>query len=252
MKMLRAIVAAVALATAGSAGAATVYKGNFRATGPFSIGVPLFGDRDLKIVVFSHNNTFANLSVSLRYELAHIESPDLDYYIGLWEEPIATYALGMTPNFAAIYVQPPKCDYSVVGGCTLRLDETVRIEGTTPLGWAGRVQYYVTAAPEPSTWAMLIAGFGLAGAGLRKSRGQRLEKGLLPPPGPHAWRPPSELVDAFAVGSAAHVVNMGAPNAAGAVGGQRRDVLTAGARVVDVALVDKAGADQPRVRRRRR
>lgn len=30
-----------------------------------------------------------------------------------------------------------------------------------------------TAVPEPATWAMLIAGFGLAGAGLRKSRGQR-------------------------------------------------------------------------------
>jgi len=30
-----------------------------------------------------------------------------------------------------------------------------------------------TAVPEPATWAMMIAGFGLAGAGLRRSRAQR-------------------------------------------------------------------------------
>lgn len=32
---------------------------------------------------------------------------------------------------------------------------------------------YLTPAPEPTTWSMMIAGFGLAGAGLRRSRAQR-------------------------------------------------------------------------------
>jgi len=33
--------------------------------------------------------------------------------------------------------------------------------------------YTVSVVPEASTWSMMIAGFGLAGAGLRRSRGQR-------------------------------------------------------------------------------
>lgn len=33
--------------------------------------------------------------------------------------------------------------------------------------------YSITAVPEPAAWALIIAGFGIAGAGLRRSRGQQ-------------------------------------------------------------------------------
>lgn len=38
---------------------------------------------------------------------------------------------------------------------------------------------FLSPVPEPATWAMMIVGFGLAGAGLRKSRAQRPGRCLL-------------------------------------------------------------------------
>ena len=43
--------------------------------------------------------------------------------------------------------------------------------------WIDNVEFVRTnvssLVPEPATWAMMIAGFGLAGVGLRRSRAQR-------------------------------------------------------------------------------
>lgn len=36
---------------------------------------------------------------------------------------------------------------------------------------AGEIRSELAAVPEPSTWALMIAGFGLAGLGLRRQRG---------------------------------------------------------------------------------
>jgi hypothetical protein len=34
----------------------------------------------------------------------------------------------------------------------------------------GEIRGFLAAVPEPSSWALMIAGFGLAGAGLRRRR----------------------------------------------------------------------------------
>lgn len=47
---------------------------------------------------------------------------------------------------------------------------SAKFEGPT---LPGQAFVSTSAVPEPATWAMMIAGFGLAGAGLRKSRALR-------------------------------------------------------------------------------
>ena len=46
---------------------------------------------------------------------------------------------------------------------------SARITGGSELDLI-RVAGFGTAVPEPTTWALMIAGFGLAGAGLRRRR----------------------------------------------------------------------------------
>jgi len=53
------------------------------------------------------------------------------------------------------------------------------LDGET-LGQTVAYTYSITPIPEPAAWALMIAGFGLAGAGVRRSRAQRLEKCQLP------------------------------------------------------------------------
>lgn len=52
-------------------------------------------------------------------------------------------------------------------------------------GKSWQIEYFAlpppSAVPEPRTWAMLIAGFGVAGAGLRRSRAQRRAQPALQP-----------------------------------------------------------------------
>ena len=38
----------------------------------------------------------------------------------------------------------------------------------------GEIRGFLTAVPEPASWALLLAGFGLAGAGLRRRGGSRM------------------------------------------------------------------------------
>lgn len=50
------------------------------------------------------------------------------------------------------------------------LDRTVLADGGTPVGADFLAQNITSAVPEPATWAMMITGFGLAGAVLRRRR----------------------------------------------------------------------------------
>ena len=51
-------------------------------------------------------------------------------------------------------------DFGATGG-TLTLDDTQ--------GWSNAVLYTPPGVPEPATWAMMLLGFGAAGAALRRS-----------------------------------------------------------------------------------
>ena len=60
------------------------------------------------------------------------------------------------------------------------VDEDIHnIEGIRPAVTGreqGQFNWSISAsgAPEPATWALSIVGFGLAGAGLRRRRGEKL------------------------------------------------------------------------------
>jgi PEP-CTERM motif len=59
----------------------------------------------------------------------------------------------------AFFAQPVYSNCAMTGNCDLNF----RVTGNTPQG----------AIPEPATWAMLVSGFGLAGAALRSSKRRR-------------------------------------------------------------------------------
>jgi hypothetical protein len=48
--------------------------------------------------------------------------------------------------------------------------DRIVFEGITKGGEPVAFSYSISAVPEPATWALMVAGFGLAGAGLRRSR----------------------------------------------------------------------------------
>lgn len=61
--------------------------------------------------------------------------------------------------------------------CNYCVSYTQSIDGIVVSQGAKREPYRTSPIPEPATWAMMIVGFGLAGAGLRRSR--PLQVGLL-------------------------------------------------------------------------
>jgi len=124
--------------------------------------------------------------------LANTIGTDLSFIIGLWDGSTQLASGGVTladnePQWAEAFWTP----VMATTGVTYRL--TIDLDGATYAGVAGTLSdsyafgtyfagdtelaqfdatfrtYTQTAAiPEPSTWALMIGGFGLAGAALRR------------------------------------------------------------------------------------
>lgn len=77
----------------------------------------------------------------------------------LTSNPTGNFVSGYTDRFAGIQLITPVQQY---GGRN----------GTTPLALTQSFVFATGAVPEPGTWALMIGGFGLAGAALRRRRAQ--------------------------------------------------------------------------------
>lgn len=171
-KMLGAAVAALLL-SAGSADALTTYKGNLLVTDSFGVSAPLDVTRPSKFVLKITSGDFDYLAVTNDYEMAGVRyenGVEEGYYMGHPNEEIVRFTPGQS-TFSTIFVRPrPSCNVKETGHCLLRWDEGVNIYGFRRGLGTARVSYYLTAVPEPATWAMMIAGFGLVGGALRMPR----------------------------------------------------------------------------------
>jgi hypothetical protein len=75
---------------------------------------------------------------------------------------VDSFAIGRNPTFVSFF--SGQIDNVFVYNTTLSAAEIAEIRAT------GFPNKPVSAVPEPATWAMMLAGFGLAGAGLRRRR----------------------------------------------------------------------------------
>lgn len=76
--------------------------------------------------------------------------------LGVSVDRADSYASGQAYLGGRLDLLGPAYDHCLTGGC----DTGFRVTGYTDTG----------AVPEPATWALMIGGFGLAGAALRKSK----------------------------------------------------------------------------------
>lgn len=96
------------------------------------------------------------------------------------------------PGLASGWLETPRgfdkpCTPSTVGNCSFHYDPQFgSFEGLFRVQTPGQPYSVVvtigdvTAVPEPTTWVMMIAGFGLAGAGVRIARSRRSAQQRLP------------------------------------------------------------------------
>jgi len=72
-----------------------------------------------------------------------------------------------TGTFGGTIVSDPPSTYDVTGGVIIPGDDAdAQVSGTVTIVY----DYTAAAVPEASTWAMMLAGFGLIGMGLRRER----------------------------------------------------------------------------------
>lgn len=200
-RMLGAAVAALVLSTAGQAGAATLIWAG-------TVGDNLRGGdvhylpQKAGLYTFVSDATiteFWDFSVTPleKYHL-HSDGPfeyGHNYYTSTWAavgkpEPVLT----LTSTGFTIYIDPPtnrelRTDLDVCNewyGCGYWEYWEYRIQWYmllkfAPGGEGEAMSLYfepdvppTSAVPEPATWALLIAGFGLAGAGIRHRRRMQL------------------------------------------------------------------------------
>ncbi len=171
-KMLAAAAAAMTMGW-GSAQAATV-RYNEAVSGDFYMAVPLseyeamaFGLRIVDPDAWSYLSIFKQEM----WSYAHLHDDDDLHYE--WVGPVMTSLFGdpIQPSYAMTFVPyDNSCDYRTVAHCNYYNEPHVVISGRVRPGEVGRVTFYVTSVPEPATWAMMIIGFGVVGAVVRRRR----------------------------------------------------------------------------------
>lgn len=173
MTKLGAAVAAVALACAGSAGAAIVYEGvetGDYAGGDFRIGTLGQPNPPLRITYDADVSLFEALYVTVEvWTLLRVFTPEgihYDRYESYYTPPITFTPTGFSFVFDAD--ENAACDPATDYFCLHSYFTRFTVEG--PI--AGDIPYRVTISPVPesSTWAMMIAGFLCSGVMLRRSR----------------------------------------------------------------------------------
>lgn len=174
MRMMLGAAVAALLLSAGSADALTTYKGNVLVTDNFVVGLPLNQLRPVKFVMKVTSVVFDYLAVKNDYDLSGVRyenGVEEGYYMGPASDLVVKFAPGQT-TYSETFVRPrpAECNVFEQNHCLLYSDESLVISGFRRGTGTARVSYYLTPVPEPSTWALMITGFGLAGAALRMPR----------------------------------------------------------------------------------
>lgn len=181
------VLGGAAVAAAGQAGAATVYTDTFNYAGPtdgtsFSYDVTLSAVEGVTMRFYGGEDwiiteTGPGLGVkhhldgngTVRFSPVSYSSASVQYDPGATKENITTYS-GVLPSS-----EPPITSFAA--------DPTIFYHLNFSAGgqaYSGSVGFnddhslnnvtYALSVPEPSSWALLILGSGLAGAALRRSR----------------------------------------------------------------------------------
>lgn len=174
-----ALAATVASAAPAMAARAVTYTGTW--SGDFSLNLSLGGSR-LTTITFDVDPS--QLSTLSAYELTYVwfavadrfgpdGRPTSIYSEGLdvmWDD----FAVSYTPTGFTFQVQGERNYCSPYKGpdfyCRYYELEGVQLEGATRPGQSVNYSYTISVVPEPATWAIMIAGFGLAGTSLRSAR----------------------------------------------------------------------------------
>lgn len=174
-----ALAAVVASAAPAMAARSITYTGAW--SGDFSLNLSLGGSRLTTITFNVDPSQIATLGA---YELTYAWFSVADSF-GPDGRPTSIYSEGLdvmwadlgvsyTPTGFSVQVQGERNHCSPYKGpdfyCRYYDLEGVQLEGSTRPGQTVNYSYTISVVPEPATWAMMIAGFGLAGTALRSVR----------------------------------------------------------------------------------
>jgi hypothetical protein len=183
-KLSIAVVAASLTLGLGSTAQSAVYTGTLSPIfGEYlTIGPYAFETRPLRVTFTADMtqapNAYLSAGFDLYFEGTFDNGPGVprDWY-GDYIDYYENYSALLTPTGFTLQIDTPDnvycspykppanyCEHTYLSGFYL--------DGET-LGGHVPYSYSITAVPEAATWAMMITGFGLAGAGLRRSRAQR-------------------------------------------------------------------------------
>lgn len=181
---MKSITAAVAMAVAFPALAtpaeAAIYRGIRQLGGPLTAGLEITTD-----------GTLGTLSAG---NVLYFKAT----FSGLYEEDIANYGAHPTVQSASVTLDGTSLT-ATAGRLYFDFDSGGGVFGVASgsyylftaagnVGWQPKIEFYeldsefsqaisqsgvqeLAAVPEPASWAMLIAGFGLVGASMRRRRG---------------------------------------------------------------------------------
>lgn len=132
---------------------ATIATRTFTLPASINTRTPTWFDFDITGTTVSVGQVYTAVLSTTNTRYALFMGPDININTGA-ELTGDAYAGGR-----AFFAQPVYSNCAITGNCDLNF----RVTGNTQQG----------AIPEPTTWAMLVSGFGLAGAALRSSKRRR-------------------------------------------------------------------------------